>query len=210
MRYQLSSHPFMADPSPAFAIIETDDKGDIVSIVPHQNARDDESLMESAQRLIENFSDAPDGSFSLNQLAVSFGGLKQIDDSIGGGEALRLYIAFASTGFGRDGHDPSDTTPVAAVLARSKDDAAEEAVSFSDSPVGAHIAALFLRGIAGAEVASKDLDGFLTKNPSVIEILLLRLPATHPVFALVSKAEGWEDYLSVRQPKHPRRIARRG
>ncbi|MBC7595838.1 MAG: hypothetical protein H7288_18195 [Kineosporiaceae bacterium] len=121
---------------------------------------------------------------------------------------LTLYIAFAST-FGRGAGNPSDSTPVAAVLATSKDDVAIDAVAFADSPLGSQIAALFLKGVAGREVASQHLGGFLTKDLSLLEVLLHRLPATHPVFALVTKAEGWQDYLSLRPPTQTRRVAHR-
>ena len=116
---------------------------------------------------------------------------------------LRLYVAFASSGF-------DDTTPVAAVLAPSKEDAAVDAIAFADSPLGNHIAALFLTGVAGHEIASKHLGGFLTKNLSALEVLLDKLPDSHPVFGLVSRAVGWQDYLSERKPRRPRRVARRG
>ncbi len=207
MRYELAYLPFMGDEQPPFAIVTVDADGTVTSIEPHPTA--DEAGFQSANHLINNFEDDP-ASFPLNRLAASYGSLKKIGESVGEEGALRLFIAFASTGFGRDGDNPGSTTPVAAVLAQSKDDVAVEAISFSDSLVGAYIAGLFLRGIPGAEVASTHLSGFLTKDPNLIYFTLLRLPAKHPVFALVTKAEGWEDHLVVRQPKQPRRVARRG
>jgi hypothetical protein len=207
MRYELANVPWMGEAEPPFAIVTTDDAGTVVRIVPHEGASD--KLLTVAHELIANFETDP-SSFSLNRLAASYGYLKEIDDSVGGDGPLRLYIAFASTGFERDSRDPTDATPVAAVLAFSKEDPPVDAVSFSSSPLGGYIAGLFLEGLAGQEVASKYLGGFLTKDPNLLYFLLLRLPDTHPVFALVTKADGWQDYLSVREPGQRRRTARRG
>ena len=75
-RYELSCVTYAGDQMPPFAIL-TADSDDVVSIEIHPNATGDAVSM--AVELISNFNESDDG-FSLNRLAVSYGGLREIDE----------------------------------------------------------------------------------------------------------------------------------
>lgn len=194
-RYELSSVPWMSDGEPPFAIVTTDDSGVPIRIQRHPNT--DAIGQAMADDLIANFTAEPEG-LPLNRLAVSYGGLQEIDAAgvpvvqreSASRATLRLYLAEADTGF--DGHlglvFPS-RLPLVVFAATSLDEGAVDAVAVADTPALVDLAESFTGRSQCAQVARQHLLEVTELKGTVLVALLDGLPAGHPVAALAERVQ---------------------
>ncbi len=210
-RYELSTIPWMGDAEPPFAVITTDDSGVPITIERHFDT--DAVGKRLADDLIANFIAEPE-SFSLNRLAVSYGGLQEIDEAgfpvvdrqTAPRERLKLYLVEADTGFdGQLGLEFPGRLPLLVFAATSLDEGALDAAPVANTPSLVNLAKSFTEQPHSGQVAREQSLEVSELKGTVLVALLEGLPAEHPVAALVARLEK-----NRTETQSSRRVARRG